>query len=348
MAVGMTLLALSRPYEGALVSVPALFVVAAWWIRRQQMSAAAFRRVFVPLAVAGAATVAAIGYYDWRVFGDARVLPYQINRATYGVARHFIWQAPKPEPGYRHRVMRDFYLGMELPDALEARTPLGFLQRTAQKAAVAAAFLCGTTLLLPLAAIGRALRSRRIRSLAVTGAICSAGLLVNVWFFPHYAAPAVALFYAVLIQSMRYFRQWKPAGLVLVRAVPVLCVVLCAMRLAAGPLGISIDRFPSMWYGTPPLGLARAGVAARLSALPARQLAIVRYGPNHNPVDDWVYNEPVIDAAKIVWAREMNADETARLTRYYRDRQVWLVEPDHDPPLVSPYFAHATRMSSGM
>jgi hypothetical protein len=347
MGVGIALLAGARPYEGALVVAPAVFLVARYRMRRW---------VFVPLTVILTLTALAIGYYDWRVFDDPRVLPYETNRATYGVARHFVWQAPKPEPVYRHQEFHDFYVGMELRDALEERTPLGFVERTAQKFAVGGMFLFGVVLLLPLAAAGRAVRSRRLRPLAITGAIFCGGLMLNVWFFPHYAAPAVALFYAVLLQSMRYLRQWKPAGYFLVRAIPVLCVILCAIRLAAGPLGITIERFPSMWYGTPPLGLARASVAARLSGLRGGQLAIVRYGGGHNPVDDWVYNDADIDGAKIVWAREMNRQQTAKLIEYYRDRLAWLIEPDRDPVVISPYFLygaqarinHATRMVSGM
>ncbi len=358
MGLGIALLAGTRPYEGALITVPAVFLVARRCIGRRD--ALRFRRVFVPLAALVACTAAAIAYYDWRVFGDARILPYQINRATYGVARHFVWQAPQAEPVYRHRVFRDFYVGMELPEALEAHTPVGFLTRTAQKVAIGGLFLLGTTLLLPLAAMGRAARSRRLRPLTGTAAIFCGGLMLNVWFFPHYGAPGVAVFYALLLQSMRYLRQWKPgrqpAGAFLVRAVPVVCLVLFAVRLAAGPLGLSIERFPSMWYGTPPLGLSRAGVAARLNALPGRQLAIVRYGANHNPVDDWVYNGADIDGAKIVWAREMDRESNARLLDYYRDRLVWLVEPDGNPAVISPYFLYparasryqATRISSGM
>jgi hypothetical protein len=347
MGFGIALLAGTRPYEGALVTVPAVIVLVHWWIRKQHTSVSVFRRVFVPLGAILATIAVAVAYYDWRVFGDARVLPYEINRATYGVARHFVWQAPRSEPVYRHKALRDFYVGMELPEALEARTPAGFLRRTALKAAIGGTFLFGTALFLPLAATGRAVRSRRLRCIVVTAAILCAGLVLNVWFFPHYAAPGVALFYAVLVQSMRYLRQWKPAGASLVRMVPLVCSVLFAVRLAAGPLGITIERFPGMWYGTPPLGLARASVTARLSALSGGQLAIVRYGANHNPVDDWVYNDANIDAAKIVWAREMDRERTERLVDYYRGRQAWLVEPDREPAAVSPYL-QATRVASGM
>ncbi len=92
-----------------------------------------------------------------------------------------------------------------------------------------------------------------------------------------------------------------------------------------------------MWYGTAPLGLERAGALRHLEALPGRQLAIVRYFPGHNPLDDWVYNAADIDGSKVVWARDMGADRNQELIRYFKDRVVWLVEPDIAPLRISPY-----------
>jgi hypothetical protein len=126
-------------------------------------------------------------------------------------------------------------------------------------------------------------------------------------------------------------------GLALVRCVPFVCLMLAGFRIYAEPLGLAIHRWPSMWYGTAPLGLARAKVAAQLEANPGKQLAIVRYTPEHASFDDWVYNAADIDASKVVWARELKAVSNPELIRYFRDRQVWLVEPDFAPPRVSPY-----------
>ncbi len=325
MGSGIALLLFSRPYEGLLIAAPAvLFLI--------------FRRigigVFVPLALILGLSGAALGYYNWRVFGDPLVLPYQLNRATYAVAQVFFWQAPKSEPVYRHPVLRDFYVSMELPDALEARTPAGFFRRTLQKAGIVAFFLFGTALMIPLFAVHRAVRSRRLRFLVIAAAVYGFGLILNVWLFPHYVAAATALFYAILLESMRYLRRWNdPAGLFLVRAVPVLCVLMCVVRLG----GIPIERWPSMWYGTPRLGLPRAAMQARLTALPGEQLAIVRYSAGHNPVDDWVYNAADIDHSRVVWAREMDAEKMTRLIRYYPGRRMWLVEPDRNPPGLSSY-----------
>ncbi len=67
---------------------------------------------------------------------------------------------------------------------------------------------------------------------------------------------------------------------------------------------------------------------SELSKQPGGQLAIVRYGADHHPIDEWVYNRADIDHAKVIWARDMGAAGNLELIRYYRDRSVWLVEPD--------------------
>ncbi len=59
--------------------------------------------------------------------------------------------------------------------------------------------------------------------------------------------------------------------------------------------------------------------------------------PHHKVIFDWVYNGADIDSEKVVWAREMGPDQDAELIRYFKDRHVWLVEPDEKPPKLSPY-----------
>jgi hypothetical protein len=52
---------------------------------------------------------------------------------------------------------------------------------------------------------------------------------------------------------------------------------------------------------------------------------------------EWVYNAADIDAAKVVWAREMSPDRNRELMTYFSNRKVWLVEPDCTPVRVSAY-----------
>jgi hypothetical protein len=343
MAVGIAILVNSRPYEGLLVCIPSV-VGLCWVIKKTRPSAASLMRRMAPAAAVLLLTVALAAYYNHRVFGNALTPPYASNRATYASAPHFLWQSQRPEPAYRHKVMRDFYSGWELKWFLESRSPIGFLDHSAIKLTWAALFFLGFALVTPLIMLPRVVRDRRTRFLVVIGFVYAAGLAIETWFIPHYAAPFTAVFFAILMQCMRHLRVWRPggrpSGLFLVRAITLLCVALALLRLYAQPLNIALahDTWSTQgWYGTRPLGMKRAYVLTQLERYPGRQLVLVRYASTHEPVDEWVYNAPDIDNSKVVWAREMDPDSDRELFRYFKDRRVWLVEPDSNPPRISPY-----------
>jgi hypothetical protein len=91
-----------------------------------------------------------------------------------------------------------------------------------------------------------------------------------------------------------------------------------------------------MWFGSSPVGLARAAVLRTLEQRPGKQLVLVRYAPGHVSFDEWVYNSADIDGAKVVWAREMDPKADRQLLDYFPQRTAWLVEPDANPPLITP------------
>jgi hypothetical protein len=131
--------------------------------------------------------------------------------------------------------------------------------------------------------------------------------------------------------------------------VPVTCILLAGLRLYAQPLHLALaeDIFcGKAWFGTEPRGLARAAIAKQLESQPGLQLALVRYSSTHNAVIQWVYNAADIDSSKVVWAHDMGYEQNRELLRYYKDRQVWLIEPDCDPPRITPY-KDATVRESG-
>ena len=120
--------------------------------------------------------------------------------------------------------------------------------------------------------------------------------------------------------------------------IPVVCVVLVAARLYAAPLKLDLGRFREInWYGSEPEGAQRARTLAKLASYVGPQLAIVRYAPGHSYFDEWVYNSPNIDKSKVVWARDMGGAANQELLRYFQNRTVWLVQPDFDPPRITPY-----------
>ena len=128
LALGIALLANSRPYEGLLVSIPSLAVLCWWFVKKPHPPALTLARRMAPAGALLILTVAFIAYYNHQVFGNAFTPSYAVNRQTYASAPHFIWQSPRPEPVYRHKVLRDFYSGWELKGFLESRTPSGFVK----------------------------------------------------------------------------------------------------------------------------------------------------------------------------------------------------------------------------
>lgn len=86
----------------------------------------------------------------------------------------------------------------------------------------------------------------------------------------------------------------------------------------------------------------RSVIVAQLEKDPGRELVIVRYGTNHNPGIEWVYNEADIDNSKVVWARDMGPEQNDELLRYYKDRQCWLLDADTSPPRLAPYAGEAS------
>jgi hypothetical protein len=347
MADGVILLGTSRLYEGMLLCVPVLCYLV-WWMffgKNRPATAVLLRRTAIPLMLIVAAG-AWMGYYNYRVFGSPTTLPYTVNRAQYAMAPYFVWQSQQPEPAYRHKVMRDFYYQSEVYTFAKIHSRSGFLPQTILKAIRGIVFFTGILLLVPLIMWRRVFLDRRIRFLVVCVLVLAAGQLIEIFLIPHYLAPFTAAFYAIGLQAMRHLCLWtpgdQPVGLTLVRLIVTLCVLMGTVRLFAEPLHLDLPLWPgawaSEWYGrSTESGAARAKVTTDLEQQPEKALVIVRYTPNHNTLDEWVYNAANIDSSKVIWAREMDEAENRELMDYYKDRTVWLVQPDSKPASISLY-----------
>jgi hypothetical protein len=351
MGIGLAILANSRPYEGFVLSLPVAVALVVWLLQKHgETRWAAVRRVIAPLALVLILAAAGTGFYFWRVTQNPFRMPQQVDRETYAVAPYFQWQQPRPGPVYNHPEMRDFYLHTE-PTFYQGTRSIGRMAAVlVMKISGLGLFYLGPVLTLPLfialatVPYGFSLRavSWETGFLLISGAVFVAGLALEVFFFVHYAAPIFGLVLALALLAMRrvrkYQRRGKPVGIFLTRAVPVICVLMFALRLGAGPLHLPLTpHWPPTWYNLPPAKTERARIQARLQTEPGRHLVIVRHKPNSPPNYDWVYNEADIGQAKIVWARDMGSSVNRELIDAYQDRRVWLMQPDHDPPLLTPY-----------
>lgn len=346
MALGAAILLITRPYEGLLLCLPVFIVLSYWAISSQHRPAApALFRSITPALALLIAALTWLGYYDNRVFGSPLALPYTVNRATYAIAPYYVWQKLRPEPVYRHEEMRRFYHVDELNDFYKIHRRFGFPKVILVKIVRTVLFFAGVALLPPLFMLPWALRDRRIRFLVASLIVLGLGMAIEIYLFPHYLAPFTAAFYAVGLQCMRHLRVWRPggqhSGLTLTRFTVAICVLMAVLRLFNQQLNCPVPERPVgtwilNWFGPDHFVTQRSLVERQLEQLPGDQLAIVRYSPTHDPIDEWVFNPADIDRSKIIWARDMNPDANRELSQYYSNRKVWLVQPDQEPA-VTPY-----------
>jgi hypothetical protein len=347
MAVGIVLLVTTRPYEGLLLCLPVAIVLGRWMLfgKNRPTAAILLRRAALPLALMILAG-ASMAYYDYRAFGSPTTLPYTVARNAYAVTPYFVWQKQRPTPVYRNAPMQKFYTGNELEAYRLLHSPNGAITYLAIKILTAFLFFGGLALFPPLFMMRRVFLDKRIRFLVWGALLLAAGMAIQIFLLPHYLAPFTAAFYAIGLQAMRHLRVWKaegkPVGLTIVRLTVVVCVAMVAVRLLAGPLHIPQKKWPPSewvndWYGPGYFGGERAKIQSALEQLPGKQLAIVRYTPNHYPLEEWVYNSADIDNSKVIWARELDSSNNDKLIRYYKDRHVWLVQPDATPATLSAF-----------
>jgi hypothetical protein len=334
LGLGIAILANSRPYEGLLLSIPVAgwFL---WWLAGETKSPATPRtrivRVFAPLAVVLLLTVGFIGYYNWRLTGNARLFPYALNTRTYRTTGLFLWDRPKEPLEYHNRQFEDFYTGWEREEYQNTWQDVRKVFAEKLTRGGSTYFWWGALLLLP--GLPFVFFDRKMRLPILIFLLGTAGFLVLIWSMPHYAAALTSVIFLLLVQAIRHLRtirfRGRPLGLALSWAI---------FFLLTADVGLSVKNHvcdPLEWtcQGDP----SRAAIAKTLSNTPGKHLVVVRYEEDHNLHDEWVYNGAEIDTAKVLWARELDPAQNAKLFAYFKDRQVWLVEPDTDNTELIPY-----------
>jgi hypothetical protein len=360
MGLGFALLANTRPYESLFFGIPVGVAILAWILGKKRPPwRQLIPRFALPLGLLLAATLGGMAYYFWRVTGSPFRTPFQVNIATYYAVPYFPWQPLNLTHTYHHPVLEQFFVHSWQRAWYNhaRRAPFDVLR---MKAAEFYGFFLGPLLALPLLVLmafhpWQFVRHALAGKTGFLAAVCGStfvGLVLPLYFIPHYAAPITAAIYALVLEAMRHLRLWvwrgKRAGLGMVRAIPVLCVLLFVLRAAAPQLHIPTppDKKNS-WAGEQTHNLDRAAALAQLEGLAGDHLVIVRYNQYHNSDNEWVYNRADIDRAKVVWARDMGDSGNAELIRYFPQRHVWLAEPDLAPPRVSPYPVTADRRTPG-
>lgn len=341
LGLGLVLLANSRPFEGFLLASPcALLCLVSLWTRRRT-AAEWLCFLGVPLATL-ALGAAATGAYQQSVTGEAAKLPYEVYRDTYGIQPNLIMQAPVERREIRHMSLRETIdtWGWRYERARDWRRTLPLVL---ERVGAIWLFFFGTVLSVPFLALPWTLRGRRMRFVWLALGTVLVGLALEVTTRPHYAAPATALFLALFVQGLRHLRasRFLPGALGrrLALAVPLALCLLFVLRIV-----LAIDGQPVRYWKDPdePWSLRPDTVRERrkleglLEISEDKDLVLIRFLPGPKHVR-WVYNEADLEAAPIVWARELEPAENQRLIEHFAGRRVWLCEVDVVPPRLVPY-----------
>ena len=358
LGIGLAMLANNRPYEGFVFSIPVALALFAWIFGKNRPPfRVSMRSVVAPITVILAISALGMSFYCWRITGNPIRMPYQVERKTYAASPFFVWQGLPAAPAYQHAVMQRMYVDEELQSYKISRTVLGPML----KAFSLWSFYWGPAFTMPMLIVALVLPygfswrdiDKRTRFLLLLLLVMSIGVGLESFFSPHYASPFTCVLVALPLLAMRHIRTWrsngKPSGEFLVRSILLTCAIMFALRLAAVPLHINIGQYyAAAWYQRGPDSSGRAALERRLEETPGQHLVIVRYTPDHEPFEEWVYNEANIDRAKVVWARDMGCARNQDLINYFEGRRVWLFEPDKDRHVLLPYAAQLAVSSAAV
>jgi hypothetical protein len=136
------------------------------------------------------------------------------------------------------------------------------------------------------------------------------------------------------VAGLRRLRAVRLGGRRIGRPLAEAIVVVSLLSITVGLGFRAVFGAP---YQDNPLVRDRPAIAARLEATEGKDLVIVTYSQQHNEHEEWVYNGADLNAAPIVWARDMGPEKNRRLLDYYADRKIWRLYADEDPPRLELY-----------
>jgi len=335
LGIGIAILANSRPYEGLVFCMPAAFLFLRWmWLsaKNKTKHAIPWAKVIAPLCAVLILTLAFMGYYNWRLTGNALLFPHTLNERTYESVPPFFWQAPLPEKHYNNDRFEEFFNVWEREEY--SRTWKSLLEVSSTKTTRLASAFCWPGLLLAFPGLLFALKDGKYRALWVTFGCVLVAVYIVVWSNAHYAAPATCLFFALVVQSLRHVRTMRTSRFAWGKALARAAIALLVVNTAVAAVHKECD--PLYWTCTG--DQSRTLVVRKLEAEPGKHLVVVRYNNDDLSVhDEWVYNGADIDGSKIVWARELDKAQNEKLFEYFKDRKIWLATTQDGHLVFGPY-----------
>ncbi|HXA64428.1 MAG TPA: hypothetical protein VNV82_04705 [Bryobacteraceae bacterium] len=327
--LGLAIIGYARPFEGLAVAVPGTVAIGIAMLRGKTPA-----WVGVPATAVVLMAVAGLLAYSKAVTGDPLKSPYSVNQATYGWPMTLPWFHPPPVQ-FRHEELRRYYdYEKEVHD--RNATLWAELKNSTLKAQEMWRFYFGPALSIGLIALPLVWRSRRLRLLLIAAGLTVLAALVETGSSPHYAAAATGAFLAVLMECFRRLRADRRR---LVFAAPIVMLLILGVRIGLGAMHLPFTQHVNFqsWCCVTPGNPNKARILAILDRTEGRHLVLVKPKIDPENLFQWIYNDADIDASKVVWARDMGLEGNRALLDYFRDRKIWLLDPNVEPATILPY-----------
>jgi hypothetical protein len=332
MAIGLSLLAVTRPYEGLLLCVPVGLATLFRLVRSPRTRVFfSLRRTFVPALAVLAPVALALGYYNYRVTGNALRMPYAEYSAQYDAVPPLLFMSEKPAPTFRHAVFAEYEWNYQhYYYDLQRKSLSAWWNHFVLKARAWRDFYLGYGLTLPLFVLPCVFfNSPRTRFAALAVCfVCGMVGATQLFGMEHYVAPAAPLLYVLAVQCLRYVSLLRWRELAIGRRVAALWLAACLLVPVPSLFPQLRDPVAAMTTGsgaTPAWAVGRMRIEQALRGKGGRHLVLVEYGPGHDVHEEWVYNGADIEAAAVIWARPMGRKGWERLAGHFTDRTIWFL-----------------------
>lgn len=321
-AIGMAILAISRPYEGFVLTILCAFGSAILLWRKRIPIRILFKNAIVPIGVIMLPFVLWLGYYNYRVTGHPLRMPYVEHQSQYATVPLFLFQNPPPTPEYRNMELWRFYwrdqrfLYLRRDNWRQVRDEALRMIGGLYQACLGNV----ESLTIALLVVPWGFKSnRKLRMLVLILILFAIAILVGTFMIGHYAAPAAVLVAAIVLMALRRMQRMGDAvGALLVRVAVAVAILWSLFWWIAF----------FNWNPDPrEFQMRRQVIQLEIEKSPGKHLLLLRYF-DHNPHEEWVYNGADLETPKVIWAREMSDEINRRLLDHYADRQVWIIEPD--------------------
>jgi hypothetical protein len=343
LGIGFGLHLLTRPFESLLLALCIVaFVLPV--LRRRNTWRPVARASGVALLVL-CPVLFVILVQNKLVTGSWTTLPEELSQYQYGVPTTLTFQRPATPHVELTPQQALEYKAQALMHGPDKDTRQRFFMRLEYRVRNYRFFFLPP---LYLAAVAFFFSLKRKIYIWVAGALAIFALGTNLfpYLLVHYLAAVTCLFVLVSVAGLQQIRRIRvngvAAGTEIVRFVVLLCgaqfVLWYGLHLFEGahpPLALlQYETWDSINHRNPE---RRIEVANELAAIPGRLLVFVHYEPRHIFQQEWVWNRADIDAARIVFARDLGPEEDEKLIRYYPGRRVLWFEPDQNPSRITGY-----------